>query len=71
MNFGRLQDIQEEMLDLLDEAKDLISQANPAEYNKARFHWISQVETAIGGSSTPVITHTMNDTINVLESEDD
>jgi hypothetical protein len=69
----RLQEIQEEMLALLDEAKDILRRSdNKFLYEQARSYWLAHIKTALtnnhdylGGSMV-----TMEDTIHGLEADE-
>lgn len=73
-NYDRLCEIQEQMLDLLEEADSIVRRSgNRPAYEKAKAYWLGHVEMAlvkngryIGGSMC-----TMDDTIAVFEHEDD
>jgi len=69
---GRLEDIQQEMLDLLEEARGIVADAaDEMTYNRAKSYWIAHVTTALtnehgylGGSM-----FTMQNTIDALRNE--
>lgn len=49
-DFKRLQDIRFKMIDLLDEAKNLIRQHAPREqFNRSKHTWINNIDAALGG----------------------
>lgn len=72
-NHSRLVEIQDEMLDLLTEAKRLVRHEGGISWERAKGYWVAQIETALsnehdylGGSMC-----TMQDTINELEPDED
>jgi len=68
----RLREIQEEILNLLGEASDLIESENPGAYSRAKAYWLAHATMAVtkdhsylGGSMCD-----MDDTINELEEDE-
>lgn len=73
VDVSRLEEIQEEMIDLLDEASRIVRGAGGQVYERARAYWLAHVETALHrdhsylGSSMV----TMEDTIRDLKQGDE
>lgn len=68
-DWERLQEIQTEMSDLCEEAKNLVRQAGGFEYVRAKAYWLTYVENALEGPNFPLLSCTMGDTIRALEPE--
>ena len=69
----RLQEIQEEMLNLMDEAKTLLRQENRYVLERAQSYWIPQIEIALSREHNYVASCIccMEDTIAELDEGDD
>jgi hypothetical protein len=46
----RLREIQEEISNLVSEAKDIICEVAPGEYERAQRYWAAQIESALSKS---------------------
>lgn len=75
-DWERLQEIQEKMNDLLEEAKNLVRMSgDKQEYERAKAYWIAYIDNAIDSAKSPLLPCTMGDTIAALnpgeEDEED
>lgn len=68
----RLKEIQNEMEDLLEEAKNLVRRSgDKLECERAKTYWIAYIESAIDGAKSPMLRCTMGDTIIALKPSED
>jgi hypothetical protein len=73
----RLVEIQEEMLELLEEAKNILRREDGIVYDRAKAYWLAHVEMGLTnshsymGSSTVSMEDTINECRPEEESEDD
>lgn len=69
----RLKEIRLEMMDLLEEAKDLIRQSGDKHtFERAKAYWIGHIDTGLGGGDyVDFNDYTMQKTINELDPGDD
>lgn len=74
-NIMRLKEIREEMLGLLSEADDLISETNNQTiYNRAKSYWLPHIEGALDKENSQYLGGSMVDmsaTINELMEEEE
>ena len=61
----RLVEIRQEMMDLIEEASNLVRQADKHEYERAKAYWIAHIECAL--EKINPYDKTMEDTIRALE----
>jgi hypothetical protein len=68
----RLKEIRSEMMDLLDEAKNLIRMSDRFVYERAKAYWIGHIDTGLGGGQyVDTYDCTMEKTINELDPGDE
>jgi len=67
----RLEDIRAEMMDLLDEAKNIIRQSgNKSVYERAKAYWIGHIDSGLGGGDyVDTYDYTFEKTIKELQNE--
>lgn len=68
--WDRLQEIQEEMQELREEAKHIVLRSeNYLAYERARAYWLSYLENALDEANSPLMPCTMGDTLLALEPD--
>ena len=71
-DYDRLRDIRQEMIDLLDEAKNIIRMEDKHIYERAKAYWIGHIDRALGGGDYfDKYDCTMLKSINELGCEDE
>jgi hypothetical protein len=72
-NFERLTEIREQMMELLEEAKNIIRQDAPRHtYERAKAYWIGHIDTALGGGNyVDTYDVTFEKTLNEIPVESD
>lgn len=69
-DWKRLEEIQDKIGDLLEEAKDLVRMSgNRFEYERAKGYWIAYIDNAIDQPKSPLLPCTMGDTLVALKPQ--
>jgi hypothetical protein len=73
IDYERLEEIRTQMIDLLEEAKNLVRMHAPRPvYEKAKAYWIGHIDCALdAGNYVTGPSYTMQDTLNDIPAEDD
>jgi hypothetical protein len=68
----RLQEIRQEMMELLEEAKTIVRHSDKHIYERAKAYWIGHIDTALGGGAyIDTYDYTLEKTIDELTPDEE
>jgi hypothetical protein len=72
IDYDRLSEIRQEMMDLLEEASTLIRQEDKNIHARAKAYWIGNIDVSLGGGKfMDTYSHTFEKTLNEISVDED